>query len=301
VVDENPVGPIPAPYPDGETPDDHCSSPKVIDCSGGRRMITIRSGEGRIIIKNFGGVGRGTNPSQEVIDEVDTLKFMGAGFTADRLSLNQEGNDLVIRFLNIPSTEVVLKNFQLENLDNFLRPASLIDLANIYFDEQFSPQDSYDVFNAEWDFGEILQPNTVTFLNDLDNRTKGFEYSNDVINGQAGDDTLLGLGGDDVLRGGFGNDVLVGGSGRNQLSGDAGSDTFVLSPSSFSQVNDFQPGQDFIGLPNGIILDQLTIQAGTGDYTSDTWIRLGDRPLLLLKEIQPHLLSSDSFIPVAFD
>ncbi len=301
VVDENPVDPIPAPHPDGDTPDDHCPGPQVIDGSGGRRMITIGSGEGRIVITNFGGVGRGTNPSQEVIDEVDTLKFMGAEFTADRLSLTQEESDLVIRFLDVPSTEVVLKNFQLENLDNFLRPASFIDLANIYFDGQSSPQDSYDVFNAEWDFGEILQPHTVTFLNDLDNRTKGFEDSNDLINGQAGNDTLSGLGGDDILRGGSGNDVLIGGSGINQLSGNAGLDTFVLSLNGLQQVNDFQPGQDFIGLPNGITLDQFTIQSGTGDSANDTWIMLGDRPLMVLKGIHPRLLQSDSFVKVAFD
>jgi len=50
------------------------------------------------------------------------------------------------------------------------------------------------------EFGKVFNQDTVTFLNDLDNDTKGWDDSNDVINGQGGNDTLTGLSGDDILR-----------------------------------------------------------------------------------------------------
>ncbi|MEB3293280.1 MAG: calcium-binding protein, partial [Synechococcales bacterium] len=66
-------------------------------------------------------------------------------------------------------------------------------------------------------------------LNDLDNKVKGFDNSDDVINGQGGNDILWGLSGDDLLRGGTGDDLLVGGAGIDQLDGGEGSDTADLS------------------------------------------------------------------------
>ncbi|HEY9663694.1 MAG TPA: calcium-binding protein, partial [Allocoleopsis sp.] len=66
--------------------------------------------------------------------------------------------------------------------------------------------------------------NSVTFLNDRNNRVQGFDRSEDVINGQGGNDRLDGRAGDDLLRGGLGNDELWGGNGNDILIGNDGSD-----------------------------------------------------------------------------
>ena len=103
------------------------------------------------------------------------------------------------------------------------------DIGNILFDGQAKIEDSFDVFNANQQRGKVFNKNSVTFLNDLDNNTQGFNDSNDVINGQGGNDKLEGLSGDDLLRGGAGNDTLTGGVANDTLTGGPGNDLFVLA------------------------------------------------------------------------
>lgn len=306
---EPPTPPIPGDHPTepptppnpsdpGEDPDPGTGSiqPRVIDTLGGNHVVDISPEDGQVVLVNFGGVGKGTAPSQSIIAEVDTLKFTGAAFIPQNMLLTQTGEDLIIRFEGIVKTEVVLQDFQLENLDNLLRPDASADLANISFDGQVQLQDNFDVFNADWNLKQVFNPGTTTFLNDLDNWITGFEQSNDVINGQGGRDTLLGLSGDDILRGGFGDDTLIGGAGENTLVGNEGADIFVLSRHGLIQVNDFTPGQDFIGLPSDISVDQLQIQQGTGVYSGDTLISLDHQVLARLKGVQANAVTVDRFV-----
>lgn len=292
---------LPGGSTDSDEPDDGATQPNVIDASGGGQVIEILPGVGQVIVANFGGVGKGTHPPQSVVDEVDTLQFIGAAFVPQNLLLTQVGEDLIIQFEGVAQTEVVLRNFQLENLDNFLRPDASVDLSNILFNNQVHHQDSFDVFNADWQLSQVFNPGTTTFLNDLDNRVTGFDQANDVINGQAGHDTLLGLGGDDILRGGFGNDTLIGGAGHNTLIGNEGADTFVISLDGVVQINDFRPGQDWIELPNCIRVDQLQIQPGIGVHSSDTWILSADRVVAILKGVQANRLTTDCFLHPPLD
>jgi Ca2+-binding RTX toxin-like protein len=70
-------------------------------------------------ITDFGGVGKGTNPTAAVSAEVDTLKFQGTPFTPENLLLTQNGSNLEITFEDdFNDTKVILQNFALENLDN---------------------------------------------------------------------------------------------------------------------------------------------------------------------------------------
>jgi Ca2+-binding RTX toxin-like protein len=73
---------------------------------------------------------------------------------------------------------------------------------------------------------------------------KGFDHSDDVINGQGGNDTLYGLGGNDLLRGGLGHDTLVGDAGNDTLRGGQGTDKFVFKGS--GQFSKHDLGQDVI-------------------------------------------------------
>ncbi|NEQ67514.1 MAG: tetratricopeptide repeat protein [Symploca sp. SIO2D2] len=209
--------------PDDEGEDNNSEDP-ILDGSNGQKEFIVQLGDTAEII-NFGGIGSGTNPSEEVISEVDTLRFEGVGLTVENLLITQSGEDLILNFEGVANTEVILKDFALENLDNLTTETeAAATIGNILFDGDSSIQDSIDIINAEDNPVNVFRENTVTFLNDLDNDTQGFNNSDDVINGQGGNDTITGFGGDDLLRGGTGNDTLLGGSGNDYLIGDAGND-----------------------------------------------------------------------------
>ncbi|MEH2354754.1 beta strand repeat-containing protein [Nostoc sp.] len=221
---------------------------------------------GTAIIIDFGGVGKGTNPTAAVIAEVDTLEFQGDGSSAQNLLLTQKGNNLEISFagdayLRFFDAPVILQNFALENLDNLSKSTgATVDLGNILFSGQTNTIDSFDVFNANSTQSTIFHLNTVTFLNDLNNNVSGFDNSNDVINGQGGNDLIDGLSGNDILRGGAGNDSLIGGVGNDILVGGTGNDS---STGNHSLVGG--AGND--SLIGGTGNDYLSVEFSTGDNT----------------------------------
>jgi Ca2+-binding RTX toxin-like protein len=191
--------------------------------------VKIERGDGTITLENFVGVGRGTNPSLQVRETFDELVFTGSGLTPRNLLLTQTGNDLVVSFEGVDDTKVILKDFALENLDNLPIAGGFHgQIGNILFDGDTTSKESFDVFDADSVQRVIDNRNTVTFLNDLDNHVRGFNDSNDTINGQGGNDKILGLSGDDLLRGGNGDDILYAGIGADVVQGNAGNDTLYL-------------------------------------------------------------------------
>ena len=217
----------PAEPPFNQLPPSNASEPDSIPMAG-NRTIVLNAQSGQVTLSNFGGVGRGITPTSAVLAEVDTLKFEGAGLTADRMNLTQVGKDLVITFAEVPTLQVTLQNFALENLDNLTTATwASATTGNILFDGQSAIADSFDVTDADQDLAVVLRPNTVTYLNDRDNTTQGFDQSDDQIYAQGGNDTLSGLSGNDTLNGGAGNDLLLGGAGDDILVGGAGNDTLV--------------------------------------------------------------------------
>ena len=208
--------------------------------NGGRDKFIFSTGDGIDTITDFGGVGIGSNPSAAVIAEVDTsnpsaaviaevdtLDFTRLGLTAKNLQLNQNGNNLEITFENTSNTQIILENFLLENLNNLPASDTSPAIGNILFDNQRGIVDSFDVFDANSTQTDLFNPNTVTFLNDLNNNIMGFKDSGDVINGQGGDDIIHGNSGNDLLRGGTGNDTLIGDAGNDTLIGGAGNDVLT--------------------------------------------------------------------------
>ncbi|BBD68749.1 hemolysin-type calcium-binding region [Nostoc commune NIES-4072] len=193
----------------------------ILTGGGGNDKFVYNLGDGVDTITDFGGLGKGSNPSAAVISELDTLKFQGAGLTARNMLLTQNASNLEVTFEGVADDKIILQNFPLENLDN------LWTLGNILFDGQTSISDSFDVFDANSTQTSIFNKNTVTFLNDLNNNVNGFENSGDVINGEGGDDRIDGLSGNDLLRGGEGNDTLLGGEGNDTLVGNLGNDNLI--------------------------------------------------------------------------
>lgn len=254
--------------------------------SGGQDRFIIRQGDGTDSITDFGGVDPGVAPSpQTLLVEADILKFQGEGLTAETMLLTQSGSDLVIEFAGIQDTQVRLQNFDLEDLDNLNQSTGgSIDAGNILFNGQDQIQDSFDVINADWNPTQIFNPNSVTFLNDLDNDILGLDGSNDVINGQGGNDRLEGLKGDDLLRGGAGNDQFAIGVGK-------GTDT----------IADFTNGEDLIELCGCVSFEQLTIAPGTGANASNTLISVtsSNELLAVLTGVQANTITSLNFAAVS--
>ncbi|MEH2435017.1 MAG: calcium-binding protein [Nostoc sp.] len=194
---------------------------------GGKDIFIYNLGDGTDTITDFGGVGKGTNPTAAVIAEVDTIKFQGADLTAPNLLLTQNGSDLEITFEGKADAIVILENFKLENLGNLKASGTRPALGNILFDGQTSITSSFNILDANSTQTSLGIKNTVTFLNDLSNNITGLDNSNDVINGQGGNDRIDGKSGNDLLRGGAGNDTLIGGAGNDTLIGGTGNDSLV--------------------------------------------------------------------------
>ena len=245
----------------------------ILTGGGGKDKFIYNLGDGVDTIRDFGGLGKGSNPSAAIIGELDTLKFQGTGLTAKNLLLTQNGNNLEVTFDGVANDKVILQNFPLENLDN------LSTLGNILFDRQSSILESFDVFDANSTQSTISNLNTVTFLNDLNNNINGFDNSADVINSQGGDDRIDGKSGNDLLRGGTGkdtllggadndilvggvgndsliggagNDILIGGADNNTLTGGSGNDQFIYQTLSYpgDTITDFNQSQDKLVLTN---------------------------------------------------
>lgn len=269
---------------------------------GNRDLFTINLGDGIDTINNFTGVGRGTNPETDIVAEIDTLKFEGEELTAKNMLLTKQGDDLLISFENIENTGAILKDFQLEDLDNLRNSTGAsVDIGNILFNGETAFQDSFDVFNANAENQMIFNRNSVTFLNDMDNNTKGFEKSDDVINGQGGNDYLSGLSGNDSLRGGTGDDTLEGGNGNDTLIGGSGSDLFSFAPhSGIDTVVDFTDGEDFIRLLGGLTFTDLRITQGTGMSAKDTLISIdsSNELLAILSGVEANTFTNVDFLIV---
>lgn len=276
---------------------------------GGQKQFLVEQGDGTRTVKNFGGVGRGIYPSNEIIAETDTLKFVGKDLTARNLLLTQVGTSLELTFEGVANTKAVLKDFQLDKLDNFTRTTGAsTDLGNILFNWQNEVQDSFDVLNADWNDSQIFNRDSVTFLNDLNNNIQGFDNSDDVINAQGGNDRVDGLSGNDFLRGGAGNDTLSGGAGNDTLIGGAGNDVLmggagfdaftVVAGSGTDTITDLNINLDFIELRGGLSFGQLTIAQGTGVTANDTLIQLTstNEVLAVLNGIQANTISASNFV-----
>ncbi len=278
----------------------------VLVGGGGQDHFLYVAGDGLDVITDFGGVGTGPIASAEAIAELDQLQFVGAGLTADKLILTETEQGLLLGFESLDpflaqvDSVVLLENFALESLDNLPANASTPFVhGNILFDGQSALEDSFDVFNADANLNQVLNLNTVTFLNDLDNQTTGFSQSDDVINGQGGDDSLWGLSGDDILRGGSGDDTLVGGAGLDQLWGGEGCDRFLLEINQgLDFIFDFQVNHDVLGLTVGLSLgslaiDQLEIDGVTGTLLSH---QVTGEGLAFLSGTELQSLTSENFV-----
>ncbi|MEH2417704.1 MAG: calcium-binding protein [Nostoc sp.] len=243
----------------------------ILSGGSGKDTFVYNLGDGTDTVNDFGGIGKGTNPTAAVIAEVDTIKFLGAGFTPRNLLLTQNGSNLEITFEGATGAKIILQNFALENLDNLSKSTgATVNLGNILFDGQTSITDSFDVFNANSTQSTIFNLNTVTFLNDLDNNVNGFDDSNDVINGQGGNDKIDGKSGNDLLRGGAGNDTLIGGTGNNTLNGGIGDDDLSANSSTGNNLLSGDDGNDSLSVSGYYTFTYPDDEYDSGSFGNNT-------------------------------
>ena len=119
------------------------------------------------------------------------------------------------------------------------------------------------------------------------------DVGNDSLNADAGDDLLFGGKGHDQLSGGIGddsfvgeegNDILAGLSGNDTLTGNAGSDRFVLATEGTNYINDFNPDEDLLELPENINLDNLQIIQSQDDNADNVLVNFQSETIAVLKD-----------------
>ncbi|MEM1256563.1 MAG: hypothetical protein AAGI69_29345 [Cyanobacteria bacterium P01_H01_bin.21] len=264
-VTPNPVTPNPV-TPNPVTPNPVTPNPVTTyrDASGGQIPISISQYSAHIRVSNFGGIGRGVNPSLQILEELDHLQFEGDIFSVDNIFFEQVNNDLLIKFYGLNQFSLVLENFNLEELDNI--PFETGFIGNILFHGEEGFSDSFSVMNREAKVSRIFTENSLTVLNDLDNTVQGIKNSDDIIHGQGGNDYLIGQSGDDSLHGGTGDDLLEGNSGNNRLYGGLGSDSFILSlTKGIDTIVDFSIEEDHLVLPQNVQKEDIRIHTEVED------------------------------------
>jgi RTX calcium-binding nonapeptide repeat (4 copies) len=251
--------------PKAEDPTPSNIKPIYLDASGSQNVISISDYSLDVTISKFGGVGRGINPTAQILAELDTLKFEGDAFSVENLIINQRGGNAVINFYGLDKFSLTLEGLRLDEIDNIpFKAESSGYIGNILFNGETEVSDKFDVINREENLKKITAKNKSTILNELDNFVYGLDDSNDIIHGQDGNDTLIGKSGNDVFHGGNGDDLLEGGLGADRLYGGPGADRYALSlDSAYDTIMDFSVAEDYLVLPKGISVADVEIRYGS--------------------------------------
>jgi hypothetical protein len=108
-------------------------------------IYNIVAGKGTTIIQNFKGAAN--VDSLAAASLIDTLKFTGAGLTAENLQITMDGNDTVITFAGVANTTIRLTNFDYSLLANDLDNSHVGSVyGNFIFYGQSSVQTEVDIF-----------------------------------------------------------------------------------------------------------------------------------------------------------
>lgn len=200
----------------------------------------------------------------------DGLFFMD-GITADRLSYQKDGNDLIVLVDKNPLSGVRIKD-QFSNPDksiSFIQPDGGYLLTATKIAQIIAAQSIPGGY-------ETLQDGTTGADSLVGGSTKDLlrgAAGNDQLFGGAGDDRLEGGDGDDYLSGGYGsgtgtgndnliggsgNDTLVGEDGNDFLTGGLGDDKYIFDATSVDTIDTSDGGNDGLFFSGTITKDKLT-------------------------------------------
>lgn len=208
----------------------------------------ISLGSGLTVIDNFRGAGSVVAPGGAV--QVDTLKFDGAGMTAENMRIEQvEGGGLMITFDGIEGSNasVLLTDFYKGHLGNDLaNPGVPYAFGNILFNGETETTRELDVQRTSDLWNTAQHKDALTFLNNSGSEFWGLDNSNDIILAGINSSIVHGGSGDDNIRGGKGADLIYGDDGRDVLKGGTGHDTILGG-----KGNDYMWGQNGNDTLNG--------------------------------------------------
>ncbi|MEM9805495.1 MAG: hypothetical protein AAF959_09445 [Cyanobacteria bacterium P01_D01_bin.56] len=271
-----------------------------IDLGGGQYEVVVSDYSSNIVIYDFGGIGKGVDPTVSILEELDVIKFEKDVFSRENIFFQQADDNLVIKFYRLEDFSITLKNFALELIDNIPYRESQSDfIGNILFYGDIQIQDSFDVVSSGVMPRYVFNANQVTFLNELNNSTNGLNNSDDTIYGLSGNDQLFGRSGQDRLYGGDGHDSLHGGQDDDLLSGGPGNDIFFLSSDGSKDiVVDFTVGEDTLVFSRNIRLDDIKLDVSESLEGGSTTIKLisTDEVIGELLGVSPFLVDPSSFV-----
>jgi Ca2+-binding RTX toxin-like protein len=181
---------------------------------------------------------------------------------------------------------------------------TLIENSEVYDKGRRPPNDPFgqilEVLSLEGVFEEWMPEDAMKVGDRHQNQIFG-SAKTDLISGLAGNDQLVGNGGKDLIEGGKGRDVLSGGNGNDvlaggrqcdRLTGGNGHDVFVLQPMGCDVIQDFQEGQDQLGLSPSLQVEKL----GISQVGKNTLIVWEGEAIALLKGINANQISAVDFM-----
>ena len=233
--------------------------------------------------------GDGADEIHNLDSGSDILTFSG-GITTDRLGFLQEGQNLIVRVDDDPTTQVTIIDwfegspYALAQVVPDGGPALTTDEINQMFaslpddDEDFTVPEasSFDSVVTGTSAGEqLVGTNGDDLIEGLegDDELHGFDGADWLIGGD-GVDYIDGYAGDDTQIGGAGNDQLEGSAGNDRLKGGTGDDKYVFRPGfGADRIYNGDGGTDWIIFTDDLNEDRLDFYR----LDLDLIIRVDDR------------------------
>ena len=186
----------------------------------------------------------------------DRIVF-GEGITADSITMNRVGYDLIIEYGD--GDRITVKN---EFVSNYYGIEYIEFADGTVIDVDGIKREASTYIGTDGD--DVLNGYISTSKYDINEYFYGGD-GNDTINANTGDDTIFGGNGDDTVNAGAGNDIINGGKGNDYLKGEAGDDIYVFNIGDGDDIveeyesNNYGAQNDRIVFGEGITADSITM------------------------------------------
>ena len=282
------------------------------------QQITLKESNGNVLVGGFsrpGGIYEYDSQGNQVNffnAEDGFANILRAGYELDNGNIIWSGGDGVV--VTDPNTGEDIDIYTVNNQDfrpgaRYIEPLIIpSEINGTDGNDTLKGIDSVDIIHGGAGADRITANggDDIVSGGDGSDRITGYDGNesifggadDDLINGNAGDDLLSGDSGNDEIRGGAGDDLLMGVTGNATLRGEAGRDTFVFgNDDGTDRINDFNPGEDKIGLVEGELTfaDISLTQQGNNVILG---VSGTGEELALLVKVDANEISENSFVTV---
>ena len=219
----------------------------------------------------------------------DTIRYDESANTSGTITLSTAGATNFENIVGSPGAETITGDANSNYLagGNYGGSSTIVDTLNGLAGDDLLIA-SYNTTGLCNDcFNEIPYNNPIANLFSKSNH-ETFTYSSSYYFSSSGNHTFNGGSGNDIILGGKGEETLNGGTGKDYMHGGLGIDTFVIKSGDGSTtlanadaVYDFTDGTDIIGM-SGLNYSDLTVEQGSGDYSSHVVVKKTDSGEFLL-------------------